>query len=48
LLAGVFTVVYVVRRWKLRTPETPVAATSARASLELDSFRERARKETDL
>ncbi|HEV8523318.1 MAG TPA: cytochrome c-type biogenesis protein CcmH [Terriglobales bacterium] len=48
LLAGVLTVVYVVRRWKLRTPATPVAATSARASLELDSFRERARKETEL
>jgi cytochrome c-type biogenesis protein CcmH len=43
LLAGVFVVVYVVRRWKQR----PAAATSAGRSLELDAFRERARKETD-
>ena len=47
--AGIFAVVYVVRRWKLR--QSRLAADSPAAppvSLELDEFRERARKETEL
>jgi cytochrome c-type biogenesis protein CcmH len=47
--AGIFAVVYIVRRWKLR--QARVAADSSAAppvSLELEDFRERARKETEL
>jgi cytochrome c-type biogenesis protein CcmH len=47
--AGIFAVVYVVRRWKLRqarlAAESPAAPS---VSVGLDSFRERARKETEL
>ncbi len=49
LAAGILAVVYVVRRWKRRqarlvadSPATPPV------SVELDSFRERARKETEI
>jgi cytochrome c-type biogenesis protein CcmH len=46
---GVFAVVYVVRRWKHRPPPPPQVATGGSpAHLELDSFREQARKETEL
>ena len=47
--AGIFAVVYVVRRWKLR--QARLAAHSPAAplvSVELDSFRERARRETEI
>ena len=43
---GIFAVVWVVRRWKSRPP-VPSAALSGGA-IELDEFRERARKETEL
>jgi len=46
---GILAVVYVVRRWKLRqvrlAPDSPAAPP---VSVELDSFRERARKETEV
>lgn len=48
LLSGIFAVVYVVRRWKQRTPHASLTASAASGSIELDSFRERARKETEL
>ncbi len=47
--AGILAVVYVVRRWKLR--QARLAADSPAVppmSVELDSFRERARKETEI
>ena len=47
--AGIFAVVYVLRRWKLR--QARLAADSPAAppvSVELDSFRERARRETEI
>jgi cytochrome c-type biogenesis protein CcmH len=47
--AGIFAVVWVVRRWRMR--QARLAAESPAAppvDLELDSFRERARKETEL
>ncbi len=47
--AGILAVVYVVRRWKLR--QVRMAADSPAAplvSLELEDFRDRARKETEL
>ena len=47
--AGILAVVYVVRRWKLRqmriAADAPVAPPM---SIELDEFRERARKETEI
>ncbi len=47
--AGIFAVVWVVRRWRMR--QARLAAESPAAppvDLELDSFRQRARKETEL
>jgi cytochrome c-type biogenesis protein CcmH/NrfF len=48
--AGIFVVVYVVRRWKLRQVRLAADSPSAPppANVELDPFRERARKETEL
>ena len=47
--AGMFAAVYVVRRWKLRQARVLApSATAPAVSVELDSFRERARKETEL
>ena len=43
--AGIFAVVWVVRRWKSAPPSPPAAPGS---TAELDAFRERARKETEL
>ena len=47
LLAGLTAVVFVVKRWQHQTPQTAPAAT-APVQPELDEFRERARKETEL
>ena len=46
--AGIFAVIYVVRRWRLR--QAPLAETAAAppASVELEALRERARKETEI
>lgn len=44
---GILAVVMVVRRWKLR-PAIAEAAASSGADVQLDEFRERARKETEL
>jgi cytochrome c-type biogenesis protein CcmH len=47
--AGIFAVVYVVRRWKLRQVRLAAGAPAAPpVSIELEEFRERARKETEL
>ena len=47
--AGIFAVIYVVRRWKLRqSPLATEAPAAAPMSVELDALRERARKETEL
>jgi len=47
--AGILAVVYVVRRWKLRQVRMAADAPAAPpVSLELDEFRERARKETEI
>jgi len=48
LLAGIFAVVYVVRRWRLRQAAAPAGSAPPVANLELETFRERARKETEL
>ncbi len=45
--AGIFAVVWVVRRWKSGPPPPPPAAPPGDAA-EIDAFRERARKETEL
>ena len=45
--AGIFAVVWVVRRWKSGPPSPPPAAPPGGA-VEIDEFRERARKETEL
>jgi cytochrome c-type biogenesis protein CcmH len=47
LLLGMTAVVYVVKRWQYRAPQS-VSAGSAPAPPELDEFREKARKETEL
>ena len=44
--AGIFAVVWVVRRWKSGPPPPPPAAPGG--AVEIDEFRERARKETEL
>jgi cytochrome c-type biogenesis protein CcmH/NrfF len=46
--AGIFAVIYVVRRWKMRPPQFAAAAAEPAAKVELDALRERARKETEL
>jgi cytochrome c-type biogenesis protein CcmH len=47
--AGILAVVYVVRRWKLRQVRLAVDSPAAPpVRVELDSFRERARKETEI
>ncbi len=49
LIAGIFAVVYVVRRWKLRQARLDAVAPAAPpVNVELESFREQARKETEL
>ena len=45
--AGIFAVIWVVRRWKLRQARTKPAV-APQVSVELAEFRERARKETEL
>ena len=45
--AGIFAVVWVVRRWKSGPPPPPPAAPPG-GTTEIDAFRERARKETEL
>jgi len=45
--AGIFAVVWVVRRWKSGPPPPAPAAPPGNAE-EIDAFRERARKETEL
>jgi len=45
--AGIFAVVWVVRRWRSGPPPPPATAPPGGA-LEIDEFRERARKETEL
>ncbi len=45
--AGIFAVVYVVRRWKARQPGAAAAAAPAPPA-ELDQYRQRAREETEL
>jgi len=40
--------VYVVRRWKLRQVRIADAPAAPPVSLELDEFRERARKDTEI
>ena len=46
---GILAVVYVVRRWKLRQVEMATDAPLTPAvNLDLDQFRERARKETEI
>jgi len=47
LFLGITAVVYVVKRWQQRAPQTAPAA-SGPVEPELDEFRERARKETEL
>jgi len=47
LAAGIFAVVWVVRRWRSGPSTQPVSPTPA-AAPEVDAFRERARKETEL
>lgn len=47
LLAGIFAVVYVVHRWKLRQPAA-AADGASNVPPELDAYRERARKETEI
>ena len=47
LLLGMTAVVYVVKRWQHRAPQTSPAG-SAPEDPELDEFREKARKETEL
>jgi len=42
--AGIFAVVWVVRRWKSGPPPAPPPG----SAVEIDAFRERARKETEL
>jgi cytochrome c-type biogenesis protein CcmH/NrfF len=44
--AGIFAVVWVVRRWRSASPPPPAAPSGG--SVEIDLFRERARKETEL
>jgi len=44
--AGIFAVVWVVRRWKSGPPPPPPAAPGGQ--VDIDEFRERARKETEL
>ena len=46
--AGIFAVIYVVRRWKLRQAPLAETAAASSASVELDALRERARKETEI
>lgn len=45
--AGIFAVVWVVRRWRAGGPPQPPGPTAGRTA-EVDAFRERARKETEL
>ena len=44
--AGIFAVVWVVRRWRSRPPAPPTAPPGG--AVEIDEFRQRARKETEL
>jgi cytochrome c-type biogenesis protein CcmH/NrfF len=46
--AGIFAVVWVVRRWRSGPPPPPPAAEPLGGAVEIDEFRERARKETEL
>jgi cytochrome c-type biogenesis protein CcmH/NrfF len=46
--AGMFAVVYVVRRWRLRHARLEEATAVPRLRRELEDFRERARKETEI
>ena len=46
--AGIFAVVWVVRRWRSGAPLPQPAGSPPDATAEADAFRERARKETEL
>jgi cytochrome c-type biogenesis protein CcmH len=48
LLIGVGSVVLVVRNWRGHPAPAPATGSSAKATSELDRFREQARKETEL